>query len=326
MMKRREFITLLGGAATWPLAARAQQPAVPVIGFLHAAFPRGFTEAVAGFRQGLGETGYVEGRNVTIEYRWAEGQYDRLPALAADLDRRQVAVVFASSPPAVRVVKAENSMLPIVFAMGEDPIKEGLVTSLSRPGGNVTGFSWFSNQLFGKRLALLSEIVPNAAVLALLVNPNNPNADPDTKEAQLAAGQLGRQLQVLTAGTEGDIETAFTAMVQRQVGAVAVGVDGFFLDRREQLVALAARHAIPAIFDRRQYPDSGGLMSYGANQVDSWRQGGIYVGRILKGEKPGDLPVQQSTKFEFVINLKTARTLGLDIPPTVVARADEVIE
>jgi putative ABC transport system substrate-binding protein len=325
-MRRREFMTLVGGAAAWPVATRAQQPAMPVVGFLHAAFPRGFTEAVVGFRQGLGEAGYVEGRNVAIEYRWAEGQYDRLPPLAADLVRRQVAVVFASSPPAARAVKAENSKLPIVFAMGEDPIKEGLVTSLSRPGGNVTGFSWFSNQLFGKRLALLKEIVPNAAVLALLVNPNNPNADPDTKEAQIAAGQLGRQLQVMTARTERDLETVFAAMVQRQVGAVAVGVDGAFLDWREQLVALAARRAIPAIYDRRQYPDSAGLMSYGASQVDSWRQGGVYVGRILKGEKPADMPVQQATKFELIINLKTAKGLGLTIPPSVLAIADEVIE
>jgi putative ABC transport system substrate-binding protein len=327
-MRRREFIALMGGVAAssllWPRVTRAQQPAVPVVGLLSAQFPGSSAPMVSGFRQGLSEARYVEGRNVTIEYRWAEGRYDRLPALAADLVRHRVAVIFGNSPPTVRAAKAASATIPIVFSIGEDPVKEGLVASLNRPGGNVTGFSIFTNQLFGKRLGLLRDIVPKAAVLGLLVNPNNPNADPDARDAQVAADALGRQLEVLKAATERDLEAAFTAMVQRQVGALAVGVDASFLDRREQLAALAARHAVPAIYERREYADSGGLMSYGS-PVD-WRPAGVYVGRILKGEKPADLPVQQATKFEFVINLKTAKALGLEIPPGVLAIADAVIE
>jgi putative tryptophan/tyrosine transport system substrate-binding protein len=323
-MNRRAFISLLGAAA-WPVVARAQQ-AIPVVGFINAGFPRGFAGAVGGFHRGLNESGFVEGRNVNIEYRWAEGQFDRLPTLAADLVRHRVAAVFAGQPPSVRAIKAATTTIPIVFSMGEDPVKEGIVPSFNRPGGNVTGISYFTNQLFGKRLALLSEMVPSAGVLALLVNRNNPNAEPDTRDAQAAAAALGRRLEVLTASTERDVEAAFTTMSQRQVGALSVGVDGFFVDQRDLLITLAARHGIPAIFDRREYSASGGLMSYGASQVEAWGQAAIYVGRILKGEKPADLPVQQSTKFEFVINSKTAKTLGLGIPPGVLAVADEVIE
>jgi putative tryptophan/tyrosine transport system substrate-binding protein len=325
-MRRRDFITLLGGAAAWPLAARAQQPAMPVIGFLSHGYPRGFAPMVGGFREGLRETGYVEGQNVLIEFRWAEDRFDQLPALAADLARRQVAAIFTNGPPGTRAAKGQTATIPIVFSMGEDPIKEGIVASLNRPGGNVTGFSYFTNQLFGKRLALLTEIAPTAAAFAFLVNPANPNADPDAKDAQIAAAALGRKLEVLAASTEPDFERAFAAIVQRQIGALCVGTDAFFVDRREQLVTLAARRAVPAIYDRREFAAAGGLVSYGASQVDSWRQGGNYVGRILKGEKPINLPVQQSTKIDFVINLKTAKGLGLDIAPMVVARADEVIE
>jgi putative ABC transport system substrate-binding protein len=326
-LRRREFITLLSGAAAWPLAAHAQQAAVPVIGFFSVGSSGGFAPQVVGLRQGLSETGYVEGTNVAIEYRWADGEFDRLPALAADLIRRRVAVIFAHGPPAVLATKAQTTSIPVVFSIGEDPIKEGLVASLNRPGGNVTGFSNFQNLLGAKKLALLRDTVPKAEVLALLVNPTNPNAVPDTKDVQgAAAASSWRELRLFPASTERDVEAVFAAMVRVRVGALLVNVDPFFIERREQIVALAAHHAIPAMYDRREFPVAGGLMSYGASEVEAFRQCGIYVGRILKGAAPGDLPVQQAAKFEFVINLKSAKALGLDIPPGVLAIADDVIE
>jgi putative ABC transport system substrate-binding protein len=278
------------------------------------------------FIQALNENGYVEGRNLAFEYRWAPGQFDRLPALAADLVRRRVAVICTGTPPAARAAKAATATIPIVFFMGEDPVKEGIVASLNRPGGNVTGFSNFSNQLVPKRLELLREMLPKATVLGLLVNPTNPNADPDTNDVQSAASALGLRLQVLTASTERGLETAFAAIVQQHVDALLVGVDVWFRDRREQIVGLAARYRVPAIFEQRDFASAGGLMSYGTSGTDGPYQMGIYVARILKGEKPGNLPVVQATKFELVINLKAAKALGLDVPPALSARADEVIE
>jgi putative ABC transport system substrate-binding protein len=326
MMKRRQFITLLGSAATWPLAARAQLPAMPVVGFLGQATAAAAESRLIAVRQGLTQTGYVEGRNVAIEARFADDQFDRLPALATDLIRRHVAVIIANGPPPARAVKVLTDTIPIVFGMGEDPVKENLVASLNRPGGNITGFSNFTNQMFGKRMGLLREIVPTATTLALLVNPNNPNAEPDTKDAQASADALSRKLHVLTAKTERELEAAFAEMVQRQVGGLLVGVDGLFEIHREKLAALEVQHGIPAIYSQRDFPASGGLMSYEASTAEMYRQVGIYTGRILKGEKPADLPVLQPTKFELVINLKTAKALGLTVPPNLLASADEVIE
>jgi putative ABC transport system substrate-binding protein len=327
VVERRQCLALLGGALVWPLAARAQQAAIPRIGFLNHASTRELSSQLAGFHRGLNETGYVEGRNIAIEYRWAEGQFDRLPALASELVSRDVALIFAGSPPAVRAARIASATLPIVFSMGEDPVSEGLVESLNRPGHNVTGYSHFANQLFAKRLGLLSEVATKAAAFAFLVNPNNPNADSDTKDVQRAARGRGRGLEVFRVNTDGDLEAAFDSMSQKRIGALIVGVDGsFLLARREQIAAMAARHMIPAVYDRREFPEAGGLMSYGTDRVDAYRQGGIYVGRVLKGEKPADLPVQQATKFEFVINLRTAKVLGLHIPPGVLAIADAVIE
>jgi putative ABC transport system substrate-binding protein len=326
-LRRREFIRLLTGAAAWPLLAHAQQAVVPLVGFFSVGSSDGFAPQVVGLRQGLNETGYVEGRNIAIEYRWADGQFDRLPALAADLISRRVAVIFAHGPPAVLATKTQTTRIPIVFSIGEDPVKEGLVASLNRPEGNVTGFSNFQNLLGPKKLALLRDTVPKAEVLALLVNPTNPNAEPDTKDVQTAtAASLWRELRVFPASTERDVEAAFAAMVQFRVGALLVNVDPFFISRSAQIVALAAHYAIPALYDRREFPVTGGLMSYGASEVEAFRQCGIYLGRILKGATPGDLPVQQAAKFEFVINLKTARALCLDIAPGVLAIADEVID
>jgi putative ABC transport system substrate-binding protein len=326
-MQRREFIAGLGNSVAWPLVARAQQLAMPVIGFLVITSPGASAPLVAAFRRGLSEAGYVDGRNVAIDLRSAEGQFDRLPALAADLVRHQVAVIFTNGGPVgIRALTVQTATIPIIFAMGEDPVNEGLVASLNRPGGNVTGFVSLANQLNSKRLSLLHDTVPKSKVFAFLVNSNHPNAETEIKEAQGAAAAMRLKLLVLTASMERSVETAFGAMVQQRVGGLSVSRDPSFIDRREQLAALTARHGIPAIYDRRDFPVAGGLMSYGTSDTDAWRQCGIYTGRILKGEKPADLPVQQSTKFEFVINLKTAKALGLKIPPGVLAIADEVIE
>ncbi len=327
-MDRRTFIgAFAGGLLAVPLAARAQKPATPVIGFLSSASPIQWTTYVAGFRQGLNEAGYVEGKNVAIEFRWAEGHYDRLPALAVDLVSRQVAVVVASGGTLpVLATKAATSTIPIVYTGVADPIGMGLVASLGRPGGNVTGVSIFVSELDAKRMELLHELVPKATVIALLVNPDNPFTESRVRQAQDEARSFGQQLHVLRARTEQDIDAAFATLEQLRADALVVGTDPFFFIRREQLVGLAARHAVPAIFDLRELVAAGGLVSYGPNLFEAYRQAGIYTGKILNGAKPADLPVVQPTKVELVINLKTAKALGLTIPRSLLLRADEVIQ
>jgi len=326
-MKRRDFIALLGGAAAWPLAARAQQKAMPVIGVLSSTSPGTLAASLAAFRQGLSETGYVEGQNLTIEYRWAEGRYDRLPALAADLVSRKVDLIVASGAlPSALAAKNATSTIPIVFTGVGDPVGVGLVASLARPGGNLTGFDLMSTELMPKRFELLSELVPQARAMALLVNPNYANTERIIREVQEAARGRGVQLHILKAGTESEIDAAFALLVELHAGALLAGADPFFNRQREQLVTLASRHSVPASYEFRESAAAGGLISYGSNPTAISRQVGLYVGRILKGEKPADLPVQQPTTFELVVNLKTATALGLTVPPSILARADEVIE
>ena len=324
-MKRRHFITLLGGAAAWPLAARAQQPAMPVIGYLDAGSAAERTRQVAAFRKGLGEVGYQEGQNVALELRWAEGQYGRFGELAADLVRRRVSVIATpGSAAAALAAKAATATIPIVFGVGSDPVQEGLVASLNRPGGNVTGINFFTVELVAKRTELLRELVPAAKRLAVLVNPTDREGYQTLRDAQAAAG--GQQIVAIEAASGRDIDAAFTRMAREQVDALFVAPGTFFNTRRVQLAILAARHALPAIYSVRAYPEVGGLISYGTDVLDAFRQVGVYTARILKGARPADLPVVHSTKFELVINLNTARALGLDVPATVLARADELIE
>ena len=327
-MRRRDFIKILAGSvAAWPLAAHAQQPTMPVIGFMNAASAKGYARHLSAYLKGLGETGYVDGQNVAIEYRWAEGENDRLPAMAADLVHRQVAVIAATSAPAALAAKAATTTIPIVFETGGDPIKLGLVPSLNHPGGNVTGVTQTNVETVPKRLQLLHELVPTARVMALLVNPTDPAlAETNTKDVQAAARALGLELHVLTASTERDLDGVFAKLIQLRAGGLVIGSGAFFTSRSEQLGALTVSHAVPAIHDKREFAVAGGLMSYGGNIADSYRLAGVYTGRVLKGDKPADLPVQQVTKVEMTINLKTAKALGLNIPEPMIGRADEVIE
>jgi putative ABC transport system substrate-binding protein len=330
-MRRREFMTLLGGAAVsssiWPLAARAQQPAMPVIGFVSSRSASDSADVVSAFRRGLSESGFVEGHNVAIEYRWADGQYDRLPALAADLVRRRVMVISAiGGIPVALAAKGATSTIPIVFQVAPDPVKTGLVVSLARPGGNLTGITTLNAELGPKKLEMLHEIVPKATTIAVLVNPTNPVSDTLTRDAQAAASVLKLQIHVLQASTEHEFDSVFANLVQLRVGGLVIGNDPFLNAHVQQLGALTLRHAVPAIFQYREFAAAGGLMSYGTDFADSYRFVGVYTGRILKGENPADLPVQQVTKVELIVNLKTAKALGLTVPLTLLGRADEVIE
>jgi putative tryptophan/tyrosine transport system substrate-binding protein len=325
-MRRRDFITLIGGtAATWPLTAHAQQRATPIVGFLRSTSSAPFQNLVVAFGQGLNEAGFVEGQNVAIEYRYADNQIDRLPALVADLIRLPVAVIVVNSGAAFGA-KAATTTVPIVFASGDDPVKSGLVASLNRPGGNITGVTYLSSTLGAKRLELLRQLVPKATLIAMLVNPGRHDTEPERKDVQAAARAIGLQLITLDVSNDRDIETAFATLVQGGAGALLVGTGAYLNSKRETIIALAARYAIPAIYQLREEVVAGGLMSYGPSQINAYHQAGIYAGRILKGEKPADLPVMQSTKFEFVLNLKTAKTLGLDVPMTIQMTADDVIE
>jgi ABC-type uncharacterized transport system substrate-binding protein len=327
-VKRREFMSLLGGAAAWPLAARAQQPTMPVVGLLDSRSPEALADRLRGFRQGLKDTGYVEGDNVTVVYRWAENQIDRLPALAADLVRQKVAVIVTTGGSHVAsAAKAATTTIPIVFILGEDPVRHGLVASVARPGGNATGINFFNIELVAKRLELLRELVPAATRVAVLVNPADARTTESTlRDVEAAARAMGLQIRVLNASTSGEIDAAFASIVRERPDALFVGTDAFLSSRRVQFVLLTTRHAIPAAYTGREFPVAGGLMSYGSNITDAWRQAGVYAGRILKGAKPADLPVVQATKFELVINAQAARVLGLTVPPTLLSTADEVIE
>jgi putative ABC transport system substrate-binding protein len=325
-MKRRQFITILGGAAAWPLVARAQQPAMPVIGFLSTASADGSEGRLRAFRQGLGEAGYVEGRNAAIEYRWAYNHYDRFPALVGDLVRRQVTVIAAVDVGAALAAKRATMAIPIVFRLGVDPVEAGLVASLSRPGGNITGVTSLSTELGAKLLELLQQVAPTATDFAALISPTNPNSETLSKDLPTSASTLGLRLHVVHASSERDFDTAFTSMSRLRVGGLLIAPDSLFTNESQKLAALAIRHALPTIHYFREFAAAGGLMSYGNSQADSYRLAGVYTGRVLKGEKPADLPVQQATKVELIINLKTAKALGLTIPLPLLGRADEVIE
>jgi ABC-type uncharacterized transport system substrate-binding protein len=325
-MRRREFITFVGGAAAWPVVARAQRPKMPIVGLLGSTSADAYASRVAFIRQGLSETGYVEGRNVAIEYRWAENQYDRLPGMAAELVRREVDVIAAITTVAALAAKGATTTIPVVFEAGGDPVRLGLVASLSRPGGNLTGVSLLNVELGAKRLELLHEVIPAAKIVGLLVNPTSPNASTLSKEVQAAADKLGIRLHLLHASAAGDFETAFATLRDLNASALVIGTDPLFNSGSEQLAALAIRFAIPTIYQYRAFAAAGGLLSYGGSSTEPFRQVGIYIGRVLKGEKPAELPIQQSTKIELIINLKTAKALGLDIPTPMIGRADEVIE
>jgi putative tryptophan/tyrosine transport system substrate-binding protein len=322
---RRKFLATLGGAAAWPIMARAQRPEIPVVAFLNGGSPDGYAPMVAAFHQGLKDTGYVEAQSVRIEYRWADGQYGRLPAMAADLVHRQVAVIVTNSP-GMLAAKVATTTIPIVFTTSGDPVELGFVASLARPGRNITGVTQLKVEVAPKRLELMHELVPTATIMAVLVNPAYPSAEIQSRGMQAAARTLGVQLRILRASNERDIDDAFATLAQLRAGAFVISSDPFFNSRAEQFAALALRHAVPTIFQYREFAAAGGLMSYGGSIIDSYRQAGVYTGRILKGEKPADLPVQQSTKVELIINLKTAKALGLEVPRTLIARAEEVIE